>query len=777
MERPIYVVSGTSSQQKDDRDYFSEGLVSLKYYLDESTALSPGFVTLSSDVFGPSWFPRPLKAADAVFLGRESRVHRAIEASRVSQLVSTLVDDDTKVFHPRWRLTEDAKRVLTNIDNLRQFPILNILNGYDLVVKNAIMTASQLGTGRTSSARIDASAAAELKISDRQVAIDRYRRCTYLLFLTLIEAVTGKFEIFNKLPNVFVTIPAFDYAGLLKMLKVEFKRFASSADTTHEKTSDGYIVPTVPTLVSLVADKQIDLNSIALIGSFYEAALGHEIMRTLSVLISAEYRYLLTVMQTHASPMLEMTEKLLSEEITPNNAVDDPVRQRIRLEKLRRSKRSERHVEMESKIPRGVDMIPVIKHGKQMTGAIDAYYNKIEALAAGSGAENAIQHLFFSGYNLQVLHSNFDVNSSVNPNYNLYTIWNWLFLSTGNMMGGVSSYKQVMRSVLVNLLVKDMHALLICSKCHEGFVHKTSSLLNMFQAVQQGGIETRNALEDALYTLRVFEPGNRPPSEITIDGIYRAILNSSDDPPLAEREKLLYGTDGKLRTLFASRAVAAAKAFTAIGFEALFSSMPSSIVITDSASEQVIRDINRSTLNPKLLFSFRNETRTFSNSLAGQDALSEADKSTLSFVGIWALRNAVRLNRNVSAPHTEFPSPPLPLRHLARPQNVSALLETAKDGTPWGFQARFERIVEIFLNENVSVYRLKSSASQKSTTGSFGQIRTGENDTTLPVYSTQFLVVQQNIVSSETLRSTSKTTLLRQSYFPLTSFDLDDSPT
>lgn len=664
MKRPIYLLSGAYGSRNPSDGYVSEGLISLPVYLAPNTT-----VVCSSDVLGPSWFPSG-KAAK-VSLRDEENLKKKLSSVDIR---SPLINDNA-VLSPRWVLSEHACKILTDFRNIRQRPVLTILNAFELAMRSVIVSANELSAPGSSRNKIDAALMAENQASKQELVVGRVRRCVALMCYTLIETLLWKERMAPKGEKGFDSTPVdVNYKELAFTIKQKCDAFLRGDEVT--VASDGlHALPSVTTFVAMVAAGAFFGKSLLLprmVGAFYEAILGVETMSCLGRVISAEYRNLQKAVEDANRKGLLLPkhrlEKMVEEEEGGREPIKDEDEMRwVRLERHRRNRiRTADMKAMERLVPKGVNFLPTLNANRDGldTGALDDLYSALEAkgflLTSSPPTSEAVERVFFGR---QVSHANFDV--SYNPYFSFYILWNWMFLATGALFNTPSN--PTTRNLLVNVIVKDMHAILLCPRCYEGFVVKNEETCRLAQQTRMESSRLNTDLRDIMYAFTGREDGSGEEENALFKEI---ILFDNGRLRLAESEDMINRMTESEKKKYAFRAITASKGFAAIGLYSLLYS----VKLQDLAESdiEVVQLLNRWVLDGLILYTI--DFKGNGSSSATPAALSGRDRATIAFIGLWSLRNAVRLRRDVNDPTnyvaSSLPSSPMTLS--------SALLQTSR---------------------------------------------------------------------------------------------------
>ena len=621
MKRPIYLLSGAYGSQNPSKDYVSEGLISLPMYLAPNVT-----VVCSSDVLGPSWFT----SAKATKVSLRENLKKKLSSVDIP---SHHLINNNAVLSPRWVLSEHACKILTDFRYIRRGPVLTILNAFELTMRNVIVSANEL-SGGTDRNKIDAALMAEKQTSKQELVVDRVKRCVALMCYTLIETLLSK-----KFNNI-------DAVELASMIKQRCNAFLRGNEIT--VASDGlHALPSVTTFVAMVASGAFFGKSLPkMVGAFYEVILGVETMSHLGRVISVEYRNLLKSVENRKGLPKHRLERIVEKEEKEGREDEDAMRW-IRLERYRRNYiRNADMAAMEQLAPKGVNFLPTLnaKRDGLDTGALDDLYSALAAegfLLTSCAPTEAVERVFFG--RRQVSHANFDV--SYNPYFSFYILWNWMFLATGALFD--TPFNPTTRNLLVNVIVKDMHAILLCSRCYEGLVVKNEETCRLAKhTVLESRLNTD--LRDIMYAFTGKEEGNGEENAL----FKKIILND-----VGFEEGILNRMTEFEKRKYALRAITASEGFAAIGLYSLLYN----VKLHDLAESdiEVVQLLNKWVFNRSIVYIIKGN----GSSLIPAVALSEEDRATIAFIGLWSLRNAIRLRRDVNdlTNYISLPSSPMTL--------------------------------------------------------------------------------------------------------------------
>nr|GBG35363.1 wsv327-like protein [Hemigrapsus takanoi nimavirus] len=653
MKRPIYLLSGAYGSRNPSNGYVSEGLISLPLYLAPNTT-----VVCSSDVLGPSWFTSG-KAAK-VSLRDEENLKKKLSSVDIR---SPLINDNA-VLSPRWVLSDHACKILTDFKYIKQGPVLTILNAFEFAMRNVIVSANELSAPGSSRNKIDAALMAENHASKQELVVGRVRRCVALMCYTLIETLFWKERMESKGGKGFDSIPVdVNYRELAFLIKQKCDAFLKGNEVT--VASDGlHALPSVTTFVAMVASGAFFGKSLLLprmVGAFYEAILGVETMSHLERVVSAEYRNLLRAVEDakrkgHLLPKHRL-EEMVEEEGGREPIKDEDEMRWVTLERHRRNGiRNTDMMAMERLAPKGVSFLPTLNANRDGldTGALDDLYLALEVegfLLTSSPRTKAIERVFFGR---QVSHANFNV--SYNPYFSFYILWNWMFLATGALFNTPSN--PTTRNLLVNVIVKDMHAILLCLRCYEGIVVKHEETCRLAQQTTMKSARLNTVLRDIMYAFAGREEGSGEKENALFKKI---ILFDNGGLSLVESEEMINRMTQSEKKKYAFRAITASKGFAAIGLYSLLYS----VRLQDLAECDIeeVQLLNRWVLDGSILYTI--DSKGNGSSSATPTALTGRDRATIAFIGLWSLRNAVRMRRDVSDPTnyvaSSLPSSPMTL--------------------------------------------------------------------------------------------------------------------
>ena len=659
MKRPIYLLSGDYGSRNSTNGYISEGLLSLPMHMAPTVT-----VVCSSDMLGSSWFTSGKAAKISLKDGEKLKKKLSSVNIRFSPF------DLNVALSTRWVLSEHACKILTDFRYIRQGPVLTILSAFELVMRSVIISANELSAPGSSRNKIDAALMAENQASKQELVVGRVRRCVALMCYTLIETLIWKEREVSKREKSFnSTSVDVNYRGLASIIKQKCNAFLRGDEVT--VASDGlHALPSVTTFVAMVASGAFFGKSLLLprmVGAFYEAILGVEIMSRLGRVVSAEYRNLLQAVEDankngYILPKHRLEDMVEEEERGRKSIRDEDAMKWVVLESYRRShNRNADMTAMERLAPKGVHFLPSLNANRDGldTGALDDLYSALEAEGFTTSPTKAVERVFFGR---QVSHVNFDV--SYNPYFSFYILWNWMFLATGALFNTPSN--PTTRNLLANVIVKDMHAILRCSRCHESFVVKNEETCRLSQQTTMGSSRLNTNLRDILYEFT----GREEVSGEEENALFKKIiLFDNGGLSLAKSEEMVSKMTESEKKKYALRAITASEGFAAIGlYSLLYSVKLKGLAESDI---EVVKLLNRWVLDGPIVYSINCEAN--GSSSAAPAALTERDRATIAFIGLWSLRNAVRLRRDVSNGSnnygaSSFPSSPMPLS--------SALLQT-----------------------------------------------------------------------------------------------------
>nr|BDT62644.1 MAG: wsv327-like protein [Metapenaeus ensis nimavirus]GBG35464.1 wsv327-like protein [Metapenaeus ensis nimavirus] len=698
-----YVFALVAETKGDEglRDYVSEGLYVTARALHSRQTNLPR--VLSSNILGSTWFGDVAQNfSPRLTTGLGPARMDDYEAATSSGDILTVDEMAARVMDPSWRLTEAATEKMTDGGNLRLFPILNLLNGFEYMMSNIFHSAARLAAATPSDLKthwgrptwlVDASMLLKndnaTQTSTADVAMGRARRTVAILTLTLIDILYWKKKTIgeaglSKQPQYF--------DELIKLISERGEGFIEGTlgdDMVSSPSSSlSLLVPSVTTtLTSVITSSKGSLPLIS--GTFYEAILGYNIVSRLTPLISSEYQLLISSMADHVNDSSTSTslEKYVVDPTleVPNKSVTEEQKKWIRLERERRNKLSDSQRKIEAAfknhayLSAAIDMEPST-HGDV---AMKVLHREVEREMVTRNITSPTEALYimYSSGSRQPLFSNFSV-SRVRPadssaRFSMYAMWNTLFLAAGRMLPPILSSAAkipVVSSVtrcrlFVNFFLKDLHALFSCIRCERGFMIKTLDTFSFLELEKkmpgEGKRQMLGSLRAALDSLCPVTNGashRQGVSEHSLGKLIRAILscslpeNGGVQTIAAQGKARIRKLDSELRELYTSdrnaykaegiKYVSVSKGFTVLAFYLLYSAAATAsgeirkgAVSSFKPIEQTILALLHRWCNPRF------PTANLWRQNLTNDAISAP---LLACAGVWALRNAVRARRDVS---------------------------------------------------------------------------------------------------------------------------------
>lgn len=723
--KPVYVITN-ARRGTGTSDFVSEGLALLSHSRYKN-------VVMSSDYLGPTWFSEGPAAKVEIVDGLKKG-----KALSYCDMERSSMPSSNTYLNPRWVLSENACYMLTNFKFIKHAPLLTILNAFEdainNTVKSAAAAASAIGVGKkdggielgrlrgtTGVGVIDATLMRENGASLQELVVGRFRRCVALFCYTLIETLLWKSKIINVNPTNFTSIPfSVGYGELAVSIKKRCDEFIRGEGEQTIDDSGEYAIPSITTFVALAASGQLaPPNFPKIVGSFYEVVLGRSIMTRLNAVVAGEYIHLINTVERMA-PLSShhRLERLVEGEVpaTGKSAITEHELRWVELEKeRRRNKRTSQQAAMEMSVPsRAVIIRPLLNRDKDIleTGALQSLYEELLHERFENDPSEAVKRLFTGR---KILHENFKV--SFNPFFSFYTLWNWMFIATGALFN--TSPNPITKNILVNVLAKDMHALLLCNICHTGFVYKVNETCRAYEQTKAGKSSLLMSLEDAYYTLNKKNLGrdNKMGRDEAMSKAVNAILSTGRDIVEADRE--IEAMDVMTLRSYSARAINASNGFAVLGLFSLFYS-----VNTDNLANsdlEVIDLLNRWTVSSNIFYNTAKRF-TIEDKEGGQDSGRRNLTNIIAFIGVWALRNAVRARRNVQDIEYSKPGAPMPLSSVMPQLSPGALSELRfiKD-----FGGEFVRTIGKFIHEigcaNTSK-RINVSANPEKNYHKFGKM-------------------------------------------------------
>lgn len=766
--KTFYVLSGSNRSENSSEKTFSEGLAEL---LARRSASSESVVVVSSDIIGPTWFHE----AFDVELTEGLKKAPALPLQEAIDIALNVSIPSSKWLDPRWGLSEHACRILTDIGFVRQAPVLNILNGFEIAMRSIVAGA------RKTNSNIDNVLMTENQVSRQELVVSRVRRCVALMCYSLIDTFVWKNNIVSAggAPGVHSGV---DYRGLASLVKRRCDAFLKGEEVT---SSGDSALMSLTTFISLLSSGSLSGSGTKIIlkGTFYEVILGGY-NESLQSVVAAEYNNLLEATDEaekkkfFAGMEQGRLEKMVNG-IVDERGVSEDEKKWVRLEQSRRRHRSDGMLTAEKSVPIAVSIRPtLIKRDKGEvafdTGSLESLY---EATSNGTIPFATLTST------RKILHANFDV--SYNPYFSFYALWNWMFLSTGALYN--SNSNPMTKNLLVSVLTKDMHAILLCPRCHEGFVTKNEETCRLLEYTKEGLSRLKMDLKDVLYTMTL----NDVSGGLSENELFKRILTHEDRRNVVQLDNALKNMTESSKKVYAVRGIGASRGMAAIGLYSLLSSVKlKDLHVNDVEQVQLL---NRWSLSEHVSYLLSNEEI--------DSAVSDRARSTKAFIGLWALRNAVRLRRDVTDPTNHealiTPSSPVPLSSVLK-QKSRFCSETFIDA-PYvaDFKNQFVKVLSMFKDdlicakrgekrknssdyyksgerleanrtvEPIGTYKLRDRMKAVSL-----ELVDGTNNITTSTPDNPSVVIGEVALPKETLDGLSKKTYSNLEIFPITVYDI-----
>ncbi|KAK3884977.1 hypothetical protein Pcinc_010820 [Petrolisthes cinctipes] len=254
----------------------------------------------------------------------------------------------------------------------------------------------------------------------------------------------------------------------------------------------------------------------------------------------------------------------------------------------------------------------------------------------------------------------------------------------------------VTRDILVNVITKDMHALLVCPRCYEGFVTKHKDTCKLVEYTKQGLARLRMDLQDVMYAFTLKDSEETDENEL----FKSVLLYNNAGLNISQTDEIINKMFTSAKKAYAIRAISALRGFAAIGIYSLLSSVK--LDNLPASDIQGVDLLNRWSLSEDVLYAI-----SFGGGGGGPSTVKDRDMATTAFIGLWALRNAVRLRRDVhdrtNYTDSSLPSSPMTLS--------SALLQTSRFNNerflnlPYvtNFKQEFVNVVEKFKEDLITL--------------------------------------------------------------------------
>lgn len=805
-----YILAMVAETTNDiyERDYVSEGIFMTSLAMNRSEKGIKRVV--STDILGPSWFTDDERMfSDTLYTGPGSVSLESYKRAIDEKKILSHEQMQSRIFDPSWKITENAAELMTDIGFIRNTPLLNLLNGFEITMDNVFRTSAEMalkesGINKRPSFKIDVAVLEKNQgnVTMSDMALARTRRVVSMFSYSLIGVLRWKQALSQRLADknmiMFPSAPLnAPYDILINMITARTVKFLQGTDIDSYTVGENgrhYIIPSVATvLVSFVAaaeDGKVPLVS----GSFYDAILGYDIVSNLSMLVSAEFEQVLI----KAPPQKNITNEL---------------------EKKRQASRTTWQVEAEDIVARkfpGIDLLTIIKNnsGKRVlsTTGIDAFHREIERDRKIYGADitpvadsvirvcsPTIRQACFSNFSVMRIRSG---NSAAR--FSLHVSWNMLFLASGGVTSAVAAGDQGVRSrLMLDFFLKDLHALFNCMKCEVGFITKIIDTFSIAEN-EDGERELRKVLGAAMWSLSDKLPVEGTTVGTLMTQIISYGLKKPTDPTSGKKRQEM--ADERVRELGrtnpaafiseSSHYVNVSKGFAALAFYCLYfsaASVPVELGLPAALDDELDREVVR-------LLSRWGGTMKFPT------ATSRTSSSALllSYVAVWAFRNAVRARRNVSNDVNEqwsvymrgvgeLPGRPMNLVETSMPvisierlldneylNNAdmwrTAFTEMGKESVVWlssslilgeseirtGYMHRAELRIE-------PSGKIPTTSAEQVTTVLFPKVTKMEVETTHTSH--PLSVIGKISLTMDDLRGLSKEALSKMPYFPITPLD------
>ena len=697
----ILAMAAETKKDASQRDYVSEGLFMTCTALDRGETLVRRVV--STDILGPSWFTEDEREFSAGLYTAPGSVTYARYRDAVDKSdILTLQQMRNKTVDPSWRLSEKAAGLLSDTGFLKHTPILNILNGFEIIMDNVLRAAAEMAH-ESSGGYVDADPASLLdkrvsikvdaslilrrgNVSMADLALGRARRAVAVLSYALIDILNWKWAVSAQLSktgvaSIATTPPNAPYGQLVRAISERAARFINGLDAKpHVVGENGkkYVVPCISTVLTAVVASAGDGFTPRVSGAFYESLYGYEIMSQLYALVAVEIKQVLT--RATKSPEDDALEKYVVADPAvdiPSNSVTEEEKIWIKKERERRNAREDWQAAAEEAVARvypGIDFRPILNPAKDelITTAISSFHREIKRDLDARGYDTPISEAVervCSPLNRQYFFSNYSVMRARPGNsaarFSMHVMWNALFLATGGVTSSVAASVNGVRSrLLLQFFLKDLHSLFNCMKCEMGFVTKILDTFSILEIEREsrgvGELYLKRVLGEALKSL--IGNSNNAPSAIielsSVGTIIESLLSSSNglksDTDTASGKARQQLEDNKIKRLSQRDPVAFArecslfvnvsKGFAALAFYCLYAAAASTppIIITKTDDASKLRGLDAAVV---LLMSRWGRLSFPSPNVR----VSKPQNGALvAFAGVWALRNAVRARRNVA---------------------------------------------------------------------------------------------------------------------------------
>ncbi|KAK7073850.1 hypothetical protein SK128_001447 [Halocaridina rubra] len=605
-----YILALVAETKNDNsrREYVSGGI-----YATVLTADNGVPKVISSDIMGPTWFPSVSVADDdiqnpyKIAPGAVTAVN--VEAAILSGDIFSLDEMRRKIIDSSWRLSEFAAEEMCDFTFVKQAPILNLLNAFEYMMDNVFKTAANLAA-----------------TNNAEMAKNNPWKNTVVQ-----RMVERKLTPFESMP------PHLPYERTVDLLKRRIKDFdeglLKDSTTTHHANNrtEDYVVPSVSTVLTNVVASVREGVYPRIVGTFYEAILGYDVMSLLAPMISAEYVALLSRASKAPFPpkMVQLDKYVINSRlaIPQGGSVTESEKRWIENERKRVKTSAEMAFRNHEFIPKAIDGVLGPRRSQEALRALERETNEITTPAE-------LEHYIIR--KRQVNFSNFSLlrlGGDEAPRFVMYALWNALFLST---------------DVDKNLGQREL----------------TRNLQMCVLALDPEAIPETN-IGNLIVQILLLCPGenlitnNKSSSSYADIGITGKLKQQQQDEDIRN----LYKVDKKEYSLEAAKYIKVSKGFSALAFYLLYAATATSSPIQKYrlTADEGGDTLDRSVL---LLISRWADVRFPTHNLWGKDNKGDTSTSSLvAFAAMWALRNAVRSRRQVNDPtNTNFiPGRPLPL--------------------------------------------------------------------------------------------------------------------
>nr|BDT63530.1 MAG: wsv327-like protein [Pasiphaea japonica whispovirus] len=687
MNTPIDYVLALVAETKNDispREYVSEGI-----YATVQASGNGVPMVISSDILGPTWFPSispKLNGNQNYKINNSTATPTKVEAAILSGDILSLDEMRTKIIHPSWKLSNFAAKLMCDFTFLKQTPVLNLLNAFEYIMDNVFKAAANLVSSKTNQVDPVWLVDAEILIKNKgrgatvaDVAIGRTRRVVSLfLGYTLTDILRWKKVVsarsVEKKMAQFESMPShIPYDKIIKLLQKRIKKFnegyLENNFTTHGYSpAENFIIPSVLTVLANLISSVREGMYPKIVGTFYEAILGYDVMSLFAPVISAEYVALL--MRMRGAPTPPNTVQL--DKYVNNPCLNVPIGTVTESDK--------QWIQKERNVVKSNAELAFRNHdflSKGIVGIIGPRRSNValRALEKETHINTAQEFENYIIRNRQVMFSNFSlmrIGGEDASRLAMYAFWNVLFLSTGGLTHSSNS-NGVKCRLLAQVYLKDLHALFSCPRCETGFLVKSLDTFSILDAekVNRGEGE-KQLVENLQMCVLALDPNATPqtkvghlivqvftlptPFNVSKDGYGKLGLSGKIRQQKQDKEvRKLYKLNKQQYSFEAAKFIKVSKGFASLAFYLLYASVATSETTWS----------NRDEIDPSvyLLISRWGDVRFPTTNLWGNDNNDKTSSPFLAFAAFWALRNSVRARRQVNDPtNTNFiPGRPLPL--------------------------------------------------------------------------------------------------------------------